>query len=121
MKRRGLGFVFGHYMPQYLALEESLVSQPLRLPGLHSEKIQLEIVTGRDTDFGFEDYLCGMYLNNFFYLLYRYVKLQGRNINIYYFFNKRPKIIRRSCRYSCRNGNKNIWIQTLNKKINSPV
>jgi len=57
MKRRGLGFVFGHYMPQYLALEESLVSQPLRLPGLHSERIQLEILTGRDTDFGFEDYL----------------------------------------------------------------
>jgi hypothetical protein len=61
MRRRGLGFIFGHYLPQQLAIEESYVSKPLRLPGLPSERVQLEILTGRDTDFGFEDYLCGLF------------------------------------------------------------
>ena len=49
--------VFGAAFPAQLALEEAAFSRPLRLPGLRSERIAWEVLTGNDIDFGVEDYL----------------------------------------------------------------
>eukprot|EP01096_Ripella_sp_DP13-Kostka_P004764 TRINITY_DN1721_c0_g1_i1.p1 TRINITY_DN1721_c0_g1~~TRINITY_DN1721_c0_g1_i1.p1 ORF type:complete len:138 (-),score=50.23 TRINITY_DN1721_c0_g1_i1:238-612(-) len=56
-KRQGLAMVFGSAFPAQLAHEEAAFSRPLRLPGLKSERIAWEILTGNDVDIGVEDYL----------------------------------------------------------------
>eukprot|EP00296_Roombia_truncata_P008439 JP446923.1.p1 GENE.JP446923.1~~JP446923.1.p1 ORF type:complete len:104 (-),score=21.83 JP446923.1:335-646(-) len=38
-------------------MEATILSQYQRLPGLHSEFLGLDVVTGADEDFGFEDVL----------------------------------------------------------------
>eukprot|EP01095_Lingulamoeba_sp_RSL-Kostka_P010234 TRINITY_DN364_c0_g1_i1.p1 TRINITY_DN364_c0_g1~~TRINITY_DN364_c0_g1_i1.p1 ORF type:complete len:151 (-),score=51.19 TRINITY_DN364_c0_g1_i1:34-429(-) len=57
MKKEGLRHLFGQHMPMRLALEESVMSQSLRLPGMDSSYFGLEILTGQCYEIGFEDFL----------------------------------------------------------------
>jgi proteasome maturation protein len=51
-----LSHVYGSSMPMKMEMEKQLVSHSLRLPGLDSARIGLDVLTN-DISFGFEDYL----------------------------------------------------------------
>lgn len=44
-------------MPKNLEMEKAYVNRQLRLPGLHSENLGLDIIQNKASRFGFEDYL----------------------------------------------------------------
>ena len=52
-----LNNVYGSHMVMRMQMEQNLLSQFQRLPGLRSEYAGLETLMGRDEDFGPEDYL----------------------------------------------------------------
>eukprot|EP00178_Gracilaria_changii_P022064 TRINITY_DN65365_c0_g1_i1.p1 TRINITY_DN65365_c0_g1~~TRINITY_DN65365_c0_g1_i1.p1 ORF type:complete len:132 (+),score=18.71 TRINITY_DN65365_c0_g1_i1:114-509(+) len=48
---------YGSGMFLKLKMEQEILSQPLRLPGLQSSYAGLDTMLGRDEDFGFEDFM----------------------------------------------------------------
>jgi len=57
LKRNTLSNVFGTHLPLRLQMEQQILTQFQRLPGLHSEFVGLETLLGTDEDIQFEDYL----------------------------------------------------------------
>ena len=51
-------------MVMRMKMEETILSQFRRLPGLTSEFSGLDTIMNRDEDIGFEDYLNGKFSNN---------------------------------------------------------
>mmetsp|Transcript_21414 Transcript_21414/g.50347 ORF Transcript_21414/g.50347 Transcript_21414/m.50347 type:complete len:132 (+) Transcript_21414:114-509(+) len=49
--------VYGTHMGLRLRMERAILSRPTRGPGLPSESLGLDTLTGRDTTFSFEDFL----------------------------------------------------------------
>jgi len=50
-----LANVYGSHMPLRLQMEQTILSQIQRLPGLHSSFAGLETLLGKDEEIGFED------------------------------------------------------------------
>lgn len=69
MKRKNftMAHVFGSAMPMSLLMEQELVSHPLRLPGLQSSNLGLEVLQDGLVNFEFKDYLNRMQNDSFFF------------------------------------------------------
>lgn len=52
-----LAHTYGSAMPMNMELEKSFIGHSLRLPGLESSKLGVEVLDNKDLDFGFENYL----------------------------------------------------------------
>lgn len=52
-----LAHTYGSAMPMNMELEKSFIGHSLRLPGLESSKLGVEVLDHKDLDFGFENYL----------------------------------------------------------------
>ncbi len=52
-----LAHTYGSAMPMNMELEKSFIGHSLRLPGLQSTKLGMEVLEHKDLDFGFQNYL----------------------------------------------------------------
>jgi len=57
IQRNSLSNLFGTHLPLRLQMEQQILTQFQRLPGLHSEFVGLETLMGDDEDIQFEDFL----------------------------------------------------------------
>ncbi len=62
--------IFGSHMFMRMRMDETILSQFQRLPGLRSEFCGLDTLLNRDEDFAFEDYLNGIFTLKIRFLIY---------------------------------------------------